>query len=71
MYFHKKKNKACDHSYQGATHSLFECTNDSNEYLIPGDYMSDFNNSKSLYHQLHIALDDFSKLRFQTFFIKI
>ena len=26
-----------------AIHSLFECTNDFNEYLILGDYVSDFN----------------------------
>ena len=48
---------------RGVIHSLFECTNDFNEYLISGDYVSDFNDFKSLwYHLLLIVLGAFSKL---------
>ena len=48
---------------RGAIHSLFKCTNDFNEYLISGDYVSDFNNVKILwYHRLHIVLGDFREL---------
>ena len=34
---------------RGAIHSLFKCTNDFNEYLISGDYVSDFDDFKSLW----------------------
>ena len=39
-----------------------ECTNDFNEYLVSGDYVSGSNDFKSIYHRLHIVLGDFSKL---------
>ena len=40
-----------DTKYQdrGAIHSLFEHTNDCNEYLISGNYVSDFNDFKIVY----------------------
>ena len=48
---------------EGPFAPCFESVNDFSEYLILGDYLIDFNNFKSVwYHQLHIVLDDFSKL---------
>ena len=60
----------------------FECKNFL--YPISGNYVSDFNDFKSLWYGLHIVFDDFSKrhiiriilirfqcdlMRFQTFFV--
>ena len=72
-----------DWKYRGAMHSLFECTNDFNEYLISGDYVSDFNDFKILWYRLHIFSSklymipiifirfQFVFIRFQALFVKI
>ena len=36
--------------FQGAIDCGFECTIDFNEYLVSGDYVSDFNDFKSSWH---------------------
>ena len=48
---------------RGTIESVFECTHDFITYLISGDYVSDFNDFKSLwYKRLHIVLGDFCEL---------